>query len=357
MKVLIMSNIPSPYRVNFYNELGKKCELTVLFELPSSSERDESWKEFRFEHFNGVILKGVRTGMDSALCPGILRYLKKNVYDVVAVGGVASLTPQLAVTWLHIRGIPYLYEGDGGIAGKKTGWKAYLKRRIFSKAKICMSTTKDFDQYCLAYGASGESIRRYPFTSVYERDIMRELPGEDEKKALREELGIAAEHMIVSVGRFVEIKGFDILIKAASGLPKGWEVFIIGGKSEVHFDRVHFVEFQKWDTLKKYYCAADYFVLPTRYDPWGLVVNEAMACGLPVVTTYRCGAGTELVAEGKNGYLYEPEEVETLQRYMRELCADAGLRRRMGQEALLKARDYTIEKMVDRYLEIFGEFT
>lgn len=349
-----MSNIPSPYRVNFYNELGKRCDLTVVFEADSSTERDDSWKKYEFRNFEGHILRGIRTGMDSAFCPGILGYLRQK-YDVILVGGVASLTPQLAVTDLRIRNIPYLYEGDGGIATGTTGWKAWLKRRVLKYAKYCMTTTDDFDDYCMAYGAEKANLRRYPFTSIYEKDVLREVTPDAEKQRLRRELGIPAAHMIVSVGRPVRIKGFDLLQQAFVGMPEDWELYLIGGGTEEDHGRIHLVPFREWNVLRKYYCAADFFVLPTRYDPWGLVVNEAMACGLPVITTYQCGAGTVLIREGRNGYLYDSENVPTLRERMRTLCQSTELRESMGTKSLEIIAHYTMEKMVDRYMEILEE--
>ena len=58
MKVLFLTNIPSPYRVDFFNEIGKYCDLTVLFEKGFSNERDTSWKNYSFDNFKGIFLKG-----------------------------------------------------------------------------------------------------------------------------------------------------------------------------------------------------------------------------------------------------------------------------------------------------------
>ena len=66
MKVLYITNIPSPYKVDYYNELGKYCELTALFEAETSTERSEEWKKYRFETFKGIILKGKRVSVDTA---------------------------------------------------------------------------------------------------------------------------------------------------------------------------------------------------------------------------------------------------------------------------------------------------
>ena len=56
MKILVLTNIPSPYRVDFFNEWGKYCDLTVAFEKEASDERDNSWKKYQFTHFKGVLL-------------------------------------------------------------------------------------------------------------------------------------------------------------------------------------------------------------------------------------------------------------------------------------------------------------
>ena len=104
-KVLFYSNIPSPYRVDFFNELGKYCELTVIFELPYSSERDDKWKDYDFKNFKGIILDGKRISTDTAFCPGIIRYIKSEKYDEIVVTVLASPTAVLLTNWLKRHGI------------------------------------------------------------------------------------------------------------------------------------------------------------------------------------------------------------------------------------------------------------
>ena len=65
-KVLYIVNVPAPYMVNYFNELGKLVELTVIFEKDTSTERDKSWSEYRFDNFKGIILKGISTAPDAA---------------------------------------------------------------------------------------------------------------------------------------------------------------------------------------------------------------------------------------------------------------------------------------------------
>jgi hypothetical protein len=92
MKILWLTNIPSPYRVDFFNELGKYCQLTVLFERRASAERDESWKKFNAENFESIFLKGKNIGVAEAFCPSVKQYLKKDVYDHIVVTNFSDLT-------------------------------------------------------------------------------------------------------------------------------------------------------------------------------------------------------------------------------------------------------------------------
>lgn len=364
MKILFLSNIPSPYRVNFFNELGKYCELTVLFETDASTERDASWKAFQFVNFRGIILPGKRTSLDTALCPSVTKFLKHDQYDYIIVTVLASLTGLIAAAWMRMRHIPYLYEGDGGTPHSTKGLKAAIKRFIISPAKICFSTSTEFDRYCMAYGAAKESIRRYPFSSIYDRDVLAELPSDAQKAMLKEQLAIQEKHFILSVGRIVHLKGYDVLLKAFSRIKDpSWGLYVIGGGISEEFqqiitneniENVHFLDFKLPDELKRYYKAADIFVLPTRFDPWGLVINEAMAAGLPIITTYACGAGTEMVEPQKNGYLYEPENIEILETYLRSLMESEIRRQDFGENALQIANNYTIEKMTEAHCRILN---
>lgn len=85
-------------------------------------------------------------------------------------------------------------------------------------------------------------------------------------------------------------------------------------KKKLKLTNVHFIDFMPKKELADYYRAADIFVLPTREDIWGLVINEAMAYGLPVVTTEKCVAGVEMVCEGHNGYIVPVENTDALKK-------------------------------------------
>jgi len=142
------------------------------------------------------------------------------------------------------------------------------------------------------------------------------LPAPTDCDAAKRRRGLDDETVLLYVGQFIHRKGLDLLIPAfetlcAAQKDRKLRLLLVGGKPEQLQDlgigrlpdRVRCVPFLTKQELAAYYAAADIFVLPTREDIWGLVVNEAMAFGLPVVTTDRCGAGLEMIEEGRNGFL------------------------------------------------------
>jgi glycosyltransferase involved in cell wall biosynthesis len=210
------------------------------------------------------------------------------------------------------------------------------------------------------YGADANRTYEYPFSSLQYSDIISEPPAAQEKALLKEKLGISEERVILSIGQFIPRKGFDILMKAAASLEKNIGIYIVGGepteeylklRDELGLSNVHFVGFQNKTVLAQYYKGAELFVLPTREDIWGLVINEAMAYGLPVITTDRCVAGLELVEDGINGYIVPVEDSVSLSEAIQKvLSADLV---KMGEASLEKIRPYTIENMATVHGEIF----
>lgn len=363
MKILFLTNVPSPYRVRFFNELARYCDLTVVYEKERSDERNEKWVEDSHNSYRSVFLKGVRTAVDGAFAPGILKYLKKDLFDLTIICGISSPTQMLAICWCQMRRIPYAIEGDGAFSKDGKDLRETVKRLLIQKASLCFSTCRMHDAYYRRCGAAEHALVRYPFTSVDAADVADAPASREEKAALRRDLGIREETVFLAVGQFIHRKGFDVLMKAAAQLPKNAGIYILGGEpgeeylelqDKLGLSQVHFAGFMPKTELFRYFRAADAFVLPTREDIWGLVVNEAMAHGLPVITTTRCNAGLELIEDGVNGFLVEPEDVRALARAMEKtLAADFDV---MGRAALDTIRGYTIEEMARRHHEIFTEY-
>ncbi|MGO5207823.1 glycosyltransferase [Bacillota bacterium LCP21S3_F9] len=364
MKVLFLTNIPSPYRVDFFNEFGRYCNLTVAFEGRKASNRDLKWKGGRSENYREVFLRGVRTSEEQFLSVGIIRILKEH-YDYVIVGGYSTPTGMLAIEYMRLKKIPFLIEADGGLISQETCIKRRIKMHFISAASGWLSSGNSTTQYLAFYGAKKECIHEFHFSSLRDDDILPSTLTKDAKKEYRMELGMQEDNIIISVGKFSKNdgyrKGFDVLMRAMTKCPRKYELYIIGDtptpdfitlKKELGLTNVFFVPFKEKEILKKYYYAADIFCLPTREDIWGLVINEAMGAGLPVITTDRCVAGMELIRNGWNGYLINSENVDDLAGRILELMENEKKRVKMSERCLANMRHWTIENMAQDHYRI-----
>lgn len=359
MKVLFMANIPSPYRVDFFNELGKYCDLTVTFEGRTATDRDEKWRAAESENFKAQFMKGIRTKSDQFLCFEIIEVIKSG-FDRIIVGGYSTPTAMLAIEYMRLHKIPFWIEADGGLISQDSTLKYRIKHHFVSAASGWLSSGKTTSEYFIHYGAKKEKIYQYPFSSLRENEIFSNVISLEEKKKLREELKMEEEKIVVSVGQFIPRKGFDILLKAWKNCAKEAGLYVIGAEvtekyvqlqKELKLKNVHFIGFKNKEELKKYYQAADIFALMTREDIWGLVINEAMASGLPVVTTERCVAGLELIKNGVNGYIVPVENVEETSNALNKILQDSAMQEIMAKSNLDKIRNYTIEQMATKHME------
>lgn len=361
MKLLFLSNVPSPYRVDFFNELGKYCDLTVLFEKTTSDERDESWKKYQFNTFRGVFLKGKSISVDTAFCPGIIKYLKKELYDYIICTTFTTPTGMWAIQYMKRHKIPYYLECDGGFAKNGQGIKEKIKKFFISGAKGYFSTGRTCDAYYQQYGADPNKLIFYPFSSLKEKDIVEKPKSFNTKQEIRSKLGICEEKVVLTVGQFIYRKGFDILLEAVRDIPNDIGIYFVGGlpteeyietQKKYGLHNVHFIGFKEKNELKEYYNAADIFVLPTREDIWGLVIEEAMAYGLPVISTNKCAAALELIEDEKNGYIIPVENVNKLTTSILSIFNSREPIEKWGTNSINIVHSYTIEQMVKKHLAV-----
>ena len=360
-RVLFLTNYPSPYRVHFFDELGKYMDVTVLYSdrVEDMKHRNAAWFEEGEHRFQAVRLTPKMRVGRRYLCFDVLPWLKKK-YDSIVVCGYSSPTAVLAMAWLRLHRIPFYMEVDGGLIRQDSKLKYLVKKSLVCLANQWLSTGENTTKYLVHYGAKEERVTHYPFSSLYEKDILEEVPSAEKKEAYRMMLGIEEKHMILAIGQFIHRKGFDVLMYAAKQLDPDVGIYIVGGETtdeyrklreELGLLNVHFLSFQKKERLALLYKAADLFVLPTREDIWGLVINEALAYGLPTITTDRCVAGLDLIEDGVNGYVVPVGDADALaEKINAVLAAD---RQKMGAASLEKIRPYTLENMAKTHVEIF----
>lgn len=364
MKALFTTNITSPYRIEFFNELSKYCDLTVTFERKTAKDRKKEWTQFKNINFKKIDLRGIKIGNETSFCPEIIKYLKKNKFDIIIVGGYSTPTGMLLIKYLKKNKIPFILNCDGGMK-KDTERKILLKikKYFISSATYWLSTGNITDEYLEYYGAKKEKIYRYNFTSVKNEQILKDI-SQKEKNIFKEQLGLKSRYIVISVGTYIYRKGFDILIKSAKYIDKDIEVIIVGDKptkeyleliDKYNITNVRFIDFMSKEILEKYYKASDIFVLPTREDIWGLVINEAMAKGLPIITTDKCVAGMELVKDKENGYIVPVEDYKAIAEKINLIINNVQLRKKMSKQNIEKIKLYTIENMAKQHIEIFNK--
>ncbi len=360
-KVLFLSNVPAPYRINFFNELGKLVDLTVLFEAKTTPFSSFNYNLDQKLNFTAIFLRegDIR---ERRVDWKVLPFLRRGIYDHIVVTNYGYATEAVAILALKARKIPYEMELDGGVLRNEHPIARAIKRLLIGGATRYWSTGEQTDRFFEAFGVPRERIVRYPFSSIFERDILPRPLAEAEKSAAKRELDIPYSRMVLSVGRALHLKGFDLLIRAAARLPQDTGVYIVGGApiadwlalaKEVGFDRLHFVEYAPKETVQAYYRAADAFVLATRGDVWGLVVNEAMANALPVITTEGCVAGCEMIRDGENGYRIPCDAWEPIAEHLNALLSSDVLRDQMANAALATVRGYTLEAMARAHADLF----
>ena len=360
MRVLFTTNFPSPYRTSFFNELCSLVDLTVAYEREKALHRDKDWVSGEERRFREVFLDLTPVGTSQSKGGAMVEYLKKNKFDFIVFGGYASPAVMRAIMYCRRKKLRYCIEFDGAFNKKDSFINHAVKKALLKKADAFFITCEETRKYIESFGIDRDKCVKYPFTSLKESDILSAPPTPEEKDKLKKKLAIAEKTAIISVGRFIPVKGYDVLMEAMGKVSSDVGLYIVGGTPDDEYlalrdkfgpDNIHFEDFKKKDELFEWYKACDLFVFATRGDVWGLVINEAMACGLPVVSSDRCNAALELLADGKCGALVPKDESEKLAEAVNKMLASD--LRSYGEECVRTISGYTIEKMAQTHFSYF----
>jgi glycosyltransferase involved in cell wall biosynthesis len=168
----------------------------------------------------------------------------------------------------------------------------------------------------------------------------------------RRSLGISDnETVFLFAGKLEPIKAPELLIDQFVGQERKDQHLIIAGSGPLEGrlrakagDRrnIHFLGFQNQSAMPTVYRLGDVYVLPSRGETWGLAVNEAMICGLPVITSDKVGCAVDLVMPGETGYVFRNNEPETLANAIATIGASSELRRGLGENARRLIRKWSL---------------
>lgn len=361
MRVLFLTNIPSPYRVDFFNGLAKNCELTVLFERDSATNRDPSWYGKNFE-FDYHFLKSLKIKEESSLSLEMIRYFRQD-YDLIIISGYSSLTAILSIVYLKFNKKNFVMVVDGANEVYKKNIKFYFKKFLISSASAWLSTGENVTNYLVYHGACRERIFKYPLASFFEKDFT-ELLNEEEKRKIREELGVTEQKLVIYVGRITPYKRVDLMLKSCASIDDV-RICIIGGqeneelkriRNENNIKNVTYINHANKETVKKFFMCADLFVFLSVGEIWGLVVAEAMSQSCLVLATDGCTAAKELILDEWNGFIIDQniQNDKEINFKIKKILSESKHNDIIRKQAYQSVKDYTIENMVSENYNIFS---
>lgn len=323
MRVFWLFNHPAPYKVEFFNRLGRLCELTVYFERATEKGRNAIFYSNKALSFNAKIGNPLPLGGYNSWSREPARFLAKHhqEFDVIVINGWRTFTEMNVISLCKKKGIPYVFYINGGIYKEKENPVfRYFKRRYLQGADHYLAPDNNSANYLTFYGVEESRITIYPYGSVSNDEVLRHPVSKGQKQKLRKELGLDGEKVFVSSGQFIDRKNFEQLIALWSKLPKSYSLYITGEGpkkkkylsliKELGLENIHLVPYLDRKGLFSYFQAADAFILLSKEDIFGHVVNESMSQGLPAIISDKVNAGKAFIQEGVNGHLVDLENEE-----------------------------------------------
>lgn len=351
-KILFLTNLPSPYMVDYFNMMSKKSNFKVIYERKFSGERPKSWNTSNLNH-NFIFLRGLNFSKNYSFAPQVIFSLRGE-YDSIIVSNPISPTGSIAILFMKLIKKSYYIYSEGGFVKSESFITSIIKNFILKDANLYLSGCEEGDAYFIRYGAPTSRIVRIPFSSVNENQIF------NNRNFIPSSKTLLGKKNILAVGRFIPSKNFRWLIESWKKIDSSHHLYIVGEgpllddyKSLIfasHLNNVHILDTMNHNDLLMFMSQFDLLVHPTLSDVWGLVVNEAFSQGLPVITTPFCLAGVQMVENGVNGYIAEPNDVFIDN--IISLISNDELIEKMRSNNLEKIKGYTIESMVLSTLDI-----
>jgi glycosyltransferase involved in cell wall biosynthesis len=336
MRVAVVTFLPSPYQVELFNatHAARQLELQVIY-LQSAAQGPISrhWKTDAPQHPH-VMLDGRATADAESVIDGA----DLVVFNYYRHGA--------AMAWMQRRarsGAPWCFWGErpGATRWAPVG-NAYRYFRLAAlrkcRAAIWGIGQHAVDRYRAAFGAQ----RKY-FNVPYFSDLARFASVGPHRRA-----GDAARRFLFS-GALIKRKGVDVLVDAFKRLRRevaDVSLTLVGAgelerplRTRLERDGATFLGFQPWAALPSIYGQADVLVAPSRHDGWAMVVPEALAAGLPVISTAHTGAASEFIQQGTNGWIADPLNPSSLHSAMLDASrADLATASRAARESVARHR-------------------
>jgi glycosyltransferase involved in cell wall biosynthesis len=364
LRVAVVSPEPTPYRVPLFDRVAAHTgiDLTVIYAAHSVAHRVWTVEPTHCH----VVLRGVAVpGAERflrhqyPLTPGIARALRNAQPDVVVVSGWSTFASQRAIAWCRAHGVPYVLLVESHDLGPRAAWRRAVKGaivpRLLRSAASVLVVGSAARESVVARGAS--SVRVFANTidvaawTTRAEQLERRPPDNDV--------------VVLSVARLVPEKGIDDLIRAVAEAGDPRLRLVVAGdgpRREALVElaaelgvRITILGHVAEAELAQTYVDADVFALLSRHEPWGVAVNEAAASGLPLLLSNRVGAASDLLIDGRNGFLVPAGDVYEAAAALSRLAAEPELRQELGTRSRELVRDWGYEPSVDNFVAAVRE--
>jgi len=363
-RLAIVASHVIQYQDPFFRLLAREpdIDLEVLYCSPAGAEtyRDEAMNatlKWDLELLQGYRYRFISNwshradGFMRQINPGLFAAIGRGRYDAVLfMLGWGTLSAWIGFAACRLFRSPILLFGDSSFLPEETTSRqqvrAGIMRSLFRLTTAFMISGRWNADYYEHYGA--DPRRFFPLPWAIDNDRFDEASrlAPDERSEIRNRLGIRPEAMVVAYsGKLIERKDPLTLLRAFEKMrhrDKAALLFIGDGElrasveayvGEHRLRDVVITGFVNQTEIPKLYGISDAFCLPSSFDPRATVVNEAMASGLPVLITDRCGPAGDIAREGENAFIFPFGDVSTLSSRLDLLASDPALAKRMGERS------------------------
>ncbi len=377
VSVAVLSELPTPYRWPLFQRVGTQTDLDVTILFYARTETDRDWG-LEIDESDGArprveFLPGRayhvrrRRSLFFHWNPGIRKRIATGGFDVVVLPGWSMPSTLAALLECRRKAIPYVLFSETNALSKRPVWwratKRLALRPIVSGAAAWLSTGTPSAQYLKNHGA--DPARTFRFANTPDVDALTAAvsAARSQRAATRAALGVPERApMALFVGRLIGAKDPASLVQAQARLESDgdatWTVLVGDGAERADLERsvrelgvehIVFAGSRRPDDLPAIWAAADLFVLPSVHEPWGVVVNEAMAAALPLVLSDRVGAAPDLLEDGVNGRLFAAGDAGALADAVADVAADASRRQAMGDASARRVLAWRYESSVQGF--------
>ncbi|HEY2321999.1 MAG TPA: glycosyltransferase family 4 protein [Thermoanaerobaculia bacterium] len=358
-RLAIVASHVIQYQDPFFRLLAQApdVDLTVLYCSRAGAEtyRDEdmkttlAWDIDLLQGYRYRFLRNLARDSDAGylrlINPGIVPALIRGRYDaVIFMFGWGAVTALLGMAACWITRTPFFLYGDSSFPPPERTFRAKVRawflRRVFARATGFMTSGKLNGEYYRHYGGDERTFFLLPWAVDNDRFAAASAAG------LRERYGIAPDKVVILFSaKLVPRKDPMTLLRAFEAMAhRGRAALVFMGDGELRgeletyvgehrIEDVHFIGFINQREIPGHYAMSDVFVLPSVYEPRGAVINEAMACGLPVIVTNRCGSIGDIVQENDNAFVYPAGDPVALRDALDTLVGKDALRATMSRRS------------------------